>query len=286
MAKKTKKSSSPPATPSGFDATPLLVGLSLIGTLLTAYLTWVKINQGELLACDAAAGCDIVMNSRWSVLLGLPIATWGLFTYAAIGLLVWRSRKRANAWVHAMFTAFIGVAISIYLQAVSVFQIEALCPYCIASAILMTALFISLCVFRPAPRLAQFSWASFAPATGIFATALVVAMHMHYSGVFDASYGPQSERLKALATHLDESGAKFYGAYWCPHCNDQKELFGASAKRLPYVECAPGGRNGPMSPSCAAKRIRDFPTWIINSRRHSGIKTPDQLAALSGFKKG
>jgi hypothetical protein len=45
---------------------------------------------------------------------------------------------------------------------------------------------------------------------------------------------------RALAAHLGRAGAKMYGAFWCSHCAEQKEAFGAGAP-LPYVECFPDG---------------------------------------------
>jgi uncharacterized membrane protein len=283
----SKKPQEPGANPTRrppFDARMLVLGLAILGSVLTAYLTGVKWAEGELLACAAGEGCDIVMSSRWSTLLGMPIAAWGCLTYVLISALVWRSKKRPAAWTHAMFIAGIGVAISLYLQAMSVFVIEALCPYCIVSAVLITTVFVLLCVFRPRSRLDDFNWVSFAPATAIIAAALVVGMHLHFSGSFDATQGPEDAYLKGLAVHLDDSGAKFYGAFWCPHCNRQKELFGASVKRLPYVECSPNGRTGPRNPACTVAAVRSFPTWIIGGRRVTGIQEPKQLARLSGYK--
>ena len=48
----------------------------------------------------------------------------------------------------------------------------------------------------------------------------------------------------ALARHLREKGAVMYGAHWCPHCSEQKALFGDAAKDVPYVECAADTVNG------------------------------------------
>ena len=42
--------------------------------------------------------------------------------------------------------------------------------------------------------------------------------------------GPEDPKIRALAEHLTEEGALFYGASWCPHCQEQKLLFGASGK--------------------------------------------------------
>ncbi len=63
-----------------------------------------------------------------------------------------------------------------------------------------------------------------------------------------------------FATCLGEKGAKFYGAFWCPHCQDQKKLFGKSAKLLPYVECSTPDGQGSTA-ICQEKKIEGYPTW-------------------------
>lgn len=63
-----------------------------------------------------------------------------------------------------------------------------------------------------------------------------------------------------LATCLKDKGAKFYGAFWCPHCQAQKKLFGSSEKLLPYIECStPDGRN--QNGICNNAKIEGYPTW-------------------------
>jgi glutaredoxin len=86
-----------------------------------------------------------------------------------------------------------------------------------------------------------------------------------------------------LAEHLTKADAKFYGASWCPHCKEQKELFGSSVSRLPYVECSPGGPQAPQAPICIQKNIESYPTWIINGQRYTGVQPLDSLAQLSKF---
>src|ERR1043166_896516 len=50
-------------------------------------------------------------------------------------------------------------------------------------------------------------------------------------------------KYDAFATCLKDKGALFYGAFWCPHCQAQKKLFGSSARLLPYTECSlPNGQ--------------------------------------------
>ena len=114
--------------------------------------------------------------------------------------------------------------------------------------------------------------------------AIMVLLHMYWSGFLDPSAGPERDDLKGLAMHLEESGAKFYGASWCPACQRQKALFEASADRLPFVECTPGGRGSPMTASCRAAGVRDFPTWIVAGKRYVGVMAPKRLAEVSNFQ--
>ena len=87
-----------------------------------------------------------------------------------------------------------------------------------------------------------------------------------------------------LARHLKASGARMYGAYWCSHCFDQKQAFGADANRLlQYVECAADGY-GSERPLCRAKGIKGYPTWEINGEFYPGEKDLEELGELSGFK--
>ena len=80
-----------------------------------------------------------------------------------------------------------------------------------------------------------------------------------------------------LAQCIKDSGAKFYGAFWCPHCQATKALFGKSAKLLPYIECS--DTNQKQLPICNTAEIKGYPTWIFSDgTRVSGEKTLDELA--------
>jgi uncharacterized membrane protein len=260
-----------------------LFGLVIAGIALTAYLTFVAWFGERPAFCGADSECDLVQQSRWSVLLGLPIALWGFLTYVLLARQLWRLRKRPSSWPLALVVASIGTAVSWYLTAVSFFAIEATCVYCLISFAIMNALLLLLLIRRPA-HMAEHAWAKSLPLPVGSAALVVILMFMHFSGFFDPSAGPEKPYLKALATHLRDSGARFYGAYWCPVCQDQKELFNASAHRLPYVECTPEGRSGGLNFVCVANEVKDYPTWVINGRRHVGLVPVARLADLSGFE--
>jgi glutaredoxin len=94
---------------------------------------------------------------------------------------------------------------------------------------------------------------------------------------------PSNPSQIALAQHLKQIGAKMYTAYWCPHCYEQKQLFGQEAvKSLNLVECDPQGRNA-QPKLCQEKGIQGFPTWEINGKLDSGAKPLEKLAQLSGY---
>ncbi len=67
-------------------------------------------------------------------------------------------------------------------------------------------------------------------------------------------------RLDTFATCIKDSGASFYGAFWCPHCQNQKALFGSSARLLPYIECSTPDGNSQL-PVCKEAGVTSYPTW-------------------------
>ena len=88
-----------------------------------------------------------------------------------------------------------------------------------------------------------------------------------------------------LADHLTQTGAKMYGAYWCPYCALQKEYFGGAVSRIPYIECDPEGFNT-QADLCQTEGIQAYPTWVIEGDRHLGAQPLGRLAHLSGFDSG
>ncbi len=71
---------------------------------------------------------------------------------------------------------------------------------------------------------------------------------------------PTDGALGDFAKCLGQKGAVFYGAFWCPHCQDQKKLFGDFAKDLPYVECSDASGKEQLK-LCADQNIKVYPTW-------------------------
>jgi len=95
---------------------------------------------------------------------------------------------------------------------------------------------------------------------------------------------PSSPEQLALADHLRRSGVLFYGAWWCPACFKQKDLFGQQAgNRLPYVEC---DKDQPGRDRCQAAEVKAYPTWVLKGERRVGVQTLEELKRWSGYAGG
>ncbi len=91
-------------------------------------------------------------------------------------------------------------------------------------------------------------------------------------------------KMDAFAKCLTSKNVTMYGAYWCPHCKDQKDEFKDSLKYIKYVECAiPGKPMNVQSEACKAADIRLYPTWIFaDGERVEAVLPLDKLAAKAG----
>lgn len=68
-------------------------------------------------------------------------------------------------------------------------------------------------------------------------------------------------KYDGFAHCLKDRGVLMYGAYWCPHCQDQKKMFGASFEYAPYIECGVEGDTRAEQQVCKDAGIKHFPTW-------------------------
>lgn len=85
-----------------------------------------------------------------------------------------------------------------------------------------------------------------------------------------------------FAQCLDDSGTKYYGAFWCPNCQEQSELFGDSKDLLPYIECAQGGQDAQVQ-LCLDENIQGYPTWHFpDGSELTGKQSLETLSDYSG----
>jgi len=91
-------------------------------------------------------------------------------------------------------------------------------------------------------------------------------------------------KYDGLAKCLSDRGVKMYGAWWCPHCQEQKEKFGASYEYLPYIECGIKGDTKGRSQVCLDADVHRYPTWQFppTGERHEGTMSLEALSEKSG----
>lgn len=253
---------------------PWLLVLAGAGIVLSAYLTWTRAAHAPVY-CPLGAGCEVVQSSRYAAVFGIPVALLGLLFYAYLLVLAAGRLDPARRTTLALPAAFAGVGASAVFTSVQQAIIHATCSLCLVSSALTLAILVVLLV-RPRRRLSALGWTLSALS---FAAAALFLVAGYASS---APPPPEQAYAEGLARHLTATGVKLYGAYWCPHCTDQKAMFGKAAASLPYIECDPRSPAGKPA-VCVAAKIRAFPTWDIAGGRHEGVLSLAELASLSGY---
>ncbi|MEM3122374.1 MAG: hypothetical protein QXH60_02955 [Candidatus Pacearchaeota archaeon] len=88
-------------------------------------------------------------------------------------------------------------------------------------------------------------------------------------------------KYDAFAQCLTDSGVKMFGAFWCSHCEQQKENFGSSWKKVNYIECSNPDRS--QNSLCNQEGIDGYPTWeFADGSRRSGFISLETLSEISG----
>ena len=113
------------------------IAISIVGIAIAGYLTYVHY-AGISPVCEIAHGCEKVQTSEWSKVAGVPVALLGLLGY--VGILAALLVPGETAMTAAAGLAVVGAGFSAYLTYREVFTIEAICIWCVASAILMLVL--------------------------------------------------------------------------------------------------------------------------------------------------
>jgi hypothetical protein len=86
-----------------------------------------------------------------------------------------------------------------------------------------------------------------------------------------------TQRALLLSTELQNLNTRFFGAYWCSHCYEQKERLGKEAmNKIPYIECSREGKNSQAN-LCKARKIPGYPTWEINNQLFPGERSIEEL---------
>jgi hypothetical protein len=112
---------------------------------------------------------------------------------------------------------------------------------------------------------------------------LYVVIVVLFAGAFFAGRYYKDHKYDSFARCLASKNAKMYGLYWCPHCADQKEMFGASFRNVLYVECAMKDKPGELAPACKAAGVKLFPSWqFAGEQPREGVLSLEALSDKTG----
>lgn len=107
---------------------------------------------------------------------------------------------------------------------------------------------------------------------------IIILVGFYFLGKADSGPG----ELDEFTACLESEDAIFWGAFWCPNCNDQKKLFGKSQKLLPYTECSSPDGNSQLQ-VCVDAGIEAYPTWeFADGSRLTGVVKLEDLAEKTG----
>tara|TARA_B100000965_G_scaffold335390_1_gene301243 strand:- start:21 stop:962 length:942 start_codon:yes stop_codon:yes gene_type:complete len=283
--------------------------LSTVGVIDTGSITLKKWGLiGNLNCPGGLEGCDKVLNSPWGTLLqtnnfSIPLSLIGLISYLLILLMailplmpIIKNQKNNISkvtWWGSYYLSISTFVFSLILISVMIFKIKAFCFYCLLSCLISLSLLLI--------NLFGGGWEDYGK---LFFRGFLVSVTVLLAGlIWSSSIDPSTKRISnnvegippevialsspqkiKLAEHLTKEGAVMYNAYWCPHCHDQKEMFGKEAtEKLNLVECAKDGINNKRD-LCEAKGITGFPSWEINGSIDSGVKSLEELADLTNYK--
>jgi uncharacterized membrane protein len=119
--------------------------LALAGLAVAGYLTWVHFDDAALV-CVAGGGCETVQQSEYAETAGIPVAMLGLGSYTAVlGLVIWDT---SNARLGAAMLALVGLVFSLYLLALQLFVIDAVCVWCLANDVVIAPLLAVVTALR------------------------------------------------------------------------------------------------------------------------------------------
>lgn len=107
---------------------------------------------------------------------------------------------------------------------------------------------------------------------------LLLFVALYFNKQKSSSLNKDMSYLDDFAQCLTNSGAVFYGAFWCPHCEDQKEAFGSAFEYVEYVECSTVDGQGQL-PVCQEAGIEGYPTWTFTDGSQEYGNLPFEVLA-------
>ncbi len=282
--------------------------LSTIGLVDTASITLKNWGLFKSLSCPGIKnGCETVLNSPWGTLfensqLNIPLSLAGVITYGSIlgfsiflslNLVSPKEKLNKTIWWAIFLLSCASSVFSILLLNIMFFKIKAYCFFCILSAILSISIFIISMIGAKFESREPMFFRGFIVVLTVLVGGLIWSNSVDPSNAIGISKSTEKvspaitttsspQKIK-FAKFLSDNNIKMFSAYWCPHCHDQKQLFGKKAvDELSIIECAQDGKNNQYK-LCREKQIEGFPSWEINGEIYSGVKDLNDLAIMTEY---
>ena len=260
----------------------LLIVLSLAGIAVMGYLVSLHYSPEEGAFCNLGEGlsCDIVNQSTYAKVLGIPMSILGLVYFLGIfGASIWSYNKASLKIITFLSIVFLGP--SLYLTGIEIFVLGNICVFCEVSKVLIVSIIIvSLFGLRPE----KFSLKNFAAAT-VLAVLLGGAVYFIQR---DSKPVEMNGKYDEFAQCLYDKGMRVYGSITCSFCAKQRQTFGNSFQYVREIECDPRNPNHEAE-RCITKNISKTPTWILEDesgndlfRFDPGVISFEKLGEVSG----
>ena len=283
--------------------------LSTIGLVDTCAITLKKWGLFSALSCPGITnGCEKVLNSPWGTLfnneqINIPLSFAGFISYLLIlilavslstNLISPKEKLSKFAWWLIFLISCASSVFSFLLIYIMIFKIEEYCFFCILSAILSLSIFILSMIGGKFESREPMIFRGFVVAVSVLLGGLIWSTNVDPSNAINIS-SPTEKVSPAITTSSSAQKIEFarflknnnivmYSAYWCPHCHDQKIMFGKQAvKELSVIECAQDGKDNKYK-LCQTKGIEGFPSWEINGEIYSGTRDLNDLAIMTDYQ--
>ena len=282
--------------------------LSTVGIADTGSITLKNWGLFNSLSCPGISqGCDAVLNSPWGTLikndqLNIPLSFAGLLTYSTILFIVLilslkiispKQKIYKNFWWLLYLISCGSSVFSTLLISIMIIKIKSFCFFCLLSAILSFSIFILTIIGARFDNRETMFYRGLIVSFAVLMGGLIWSNHVDPARANEINLSNErvspeiitisSKEKVRFAKYLSDNNIVMYSAYWCPHCNDQKQLFGKKAvEELKIVECAKDGKNNKYK-LCQEKGIEGFPSWEINNQIFSGSRSLNELAEMTNY---
>ena len=284
--------------------------IATAGSLETAYLTFTKLAGTTPSLCTNGGDCSSVLNGPYSFIPGthIPLATAGFLAYASVAVLALlplghdeKVDEESNRVALTALTTAMGV-FSVFLMSILFGVLKEICVFCIASAVFSISLATLAWLGGCLPKQRVKDGITLSAGGGVMSFLVAVLLFANIdspaTAYGDDIAGPpgtpttllakggeappsittdSSAQALALASDMEKLNTRFFGAFWCSHCFDQKQAMGKQAMaKIPYVECSRDGLDS-QADMCKEAKVPGYPTWEINGKLYPGEQSLEEL---------